>query len=184
MELSLKCSRNHEVIDLWSVRPSFFPHSSVLTHCSFQFAMTSEDEYQCFKRSHLGVSMGLMPWGFRRRLPTVLRSRSWRHWVVLFFSIDEGWWAWPPLTMTCTVLPWLGHVLSMTRDALKSSWNWTGSLRSNVGVCLSPILACPARHNHEPNTSHYGTAPVVYIYIYMCTPYIYMHRYVYSYIHM
>jgi len=76
--------------------------------------------------------MGLMPWGFRRRAPAVLRTRSWRHWAVLFLSIDEGWWAWAPLTVTCTVLSWWGHVLSMTRDALKSSWNWTGSARANV----------------------------------------------------
>jgi len=78
--------------------------------------------------------MALVPWGFRCRTPAVLRTRSWRHWVVLFLSIDEGWRAWPPLTVTCTVLSWWGHVLSMTRDALKSSWNWTGSVRSNVAL--------------------------------------------------
>jgi len=52
----------------------------------------------------------------------------------LFLSIDEGWWAWPPLTVTCTVLSWWSHVLSITRDVLKSYWNWTGSVRSNVAL--------------------------------------------------
>ena len=28
------------------------------------------------------------------------------------------------------------------------------------GVRLSTIPACPARHNHEPNACHHGTAPV------------------------
>jgi len=32
----------------------------------------------------------------------------------------------------CTVLSWWGHVLSMTCDALKCFWNWTGSVRSKV----------------------------------------------------
>jgi len=113
MKPSLKYSRSHEVIDQWSVRLPFFPHLSVLTYCWFQFAITSEDEYQCFKSSNRDSSMGLVPWGFRRRAPAVLRPCSRRHWSVLFFSIDEGWWAWPLLTVTCTVLPWWGHVLSM-----------------------------------------------------------------------
>jgi len=63
--------------------------------------------------------MGLVPWDFRHRAPAVLRTRSWRHWAVLFWPIDEGWWVWPPLSVTCTALSWCGHVLSMTRDALK-----------------------------------------------------------------
>jgi len=134
MEPNLKCSRNHEVIDQWSMRPSFFPHSSVLTHWWFQFGITSEKECQCFKSSHRGSSIGLVPWGFRRLAPAVFRTRSWRHWAILFLSIDEGWWAWPPLIVTCTVLSWWGRVLSMTCDALKSSWNWTGSVRSNVAL--------------------------------------------------
>jgi len=135
MEPSLKCSRNHhEVIDQWSVRPTIFFHSSVLTHWWFQFAIISEGECQCFKSSHRGSSRGLVPWGFRRRAPAVLRTHSWRHCVVLFWSIDEDWWAWPPLTVTCTVLSRWDHVLSMIHDALKPCWNWTRSVGSNVAL--------------------------------------------------
>jgi len=47
-----------------------------------------------------------------------------------FLWIEEG----PTLTVTCTVLTWWGNVLSVTRDALKSSWNWSGSTRSSISL--------------------------------------------------
>jgi len=40
--------------------------------------------------------------------------------------------AWPPLTVTCTVLPWWDHVLWVTRNAPKSSSKRTGSTGSII----------------------------------------------------
>jgi len=103
--------------------------------------------------SHRGSSMGCDRWvplGFRRRAPAVLRSHSQRHRVVLFLSIDEGWWAWQTLTVTCTVMSWLGHVLSMTRDALKSSWNCTGSVRSKRSSWFPHNWIRCWRYNNKP----------------------------------
>jgi len=36
------------------------------------------------------------------------------------------------------------------------------------GVCLCPIPACLARHNHEPNACYHGTAPVNAFHLFFC----------------